>query len=281
MKARCSRSTRPTGPSSWRRHLVDDKLARTPQSGFCSSPVVEGQLLLLSAGRSGVALDKRTGKAVWSSEPVSGSLATPVVFSQGGRRVAAVGGGGSVSVVDVATGKVRWSQRWESDVDPTVLGDRLLLMGGGRANGSSLFQMHAAGVKAVWTSANLGSSFQSPVAIDGHVYGFGRERRQTLQCVDLATGQLKWSRDVGEWGSLIAVNRSLLIAEGDGDLVIAEASPSGYRETARVKAIAMTPAETGARDDAMRGLWTAPAFANGRIYLRDNFGALVCITPRS
>lgn len=269
------------GTVVWKRHLVEDKLARTPQWGFCSSPVVEGQLLLLSGGRSGIALDKRTGKVVWSSEAVVGSLATPVVFSRGGRRLAAIGGGGAVSIVEVASGKVRWSERWESDVDPTVLGDRLLLAGGGRTNGSSLLRMQDAGAKAVWTSPNLGGGFQSPVALDGHAYGFGRERRQTLQCVDLATGQLKWSQDLGEWGSLIAVNKTLLIAEGDGELVLAEASPTGYRETARLRVIAMTDTEKRAREDAMRALWTAPVFANGRIFLRDNFGALVCVTPRS
>ncbi len=189
---------------------------------------------------------------------------------------------GTLSAVDVATGKVRWSQRWDSSADPIVLGDRMLLTGGGRAKASTLLQMQAAAPKTLWSSEHLGGTFQSALAIDGHAYGFASPGRgQTLQCVEIANGKLKWRQDLGAWGALIAVNKSLLIAEGDGDFVVADASPAAFREIARLKAIPMTAAETAGNNDNLRAVWTAPVFDNGRIYVRDNYGALVCIAPRS
>jgi outer membrane protein assembly factor BamB len=270
-----------SGAVIWKRHLVQEKLLRPSDSGFCSSPVVEGALLLLSGNSSGLALEKLTGKVVWTSAPGAGGLATPVVFGRSGRRQAAIAAEKTLSVVDVANGKVRWTQSWEAFSDPIVLGDRMLLTGSNR-DGATLLQMQGAAPKALWKERHFRSTFQSAVAVDGYAYGFGNASPgQPLQCVEIATGKLKWSQDLGQWGSLIAVNKSLLIAKGDGDFIVAEASPEGFRELTRVKAIAMTAAETGAQNDAMRGVWTAPAFADGRVYVRDNFGALVCIGPRS
>ncbi len=269
-----------SGAVIWKRHLAEEKLLRTPDSGFCSSPVVEGALLLLTGNRSGMALDKLTGKVVWTSAPEAGGLATPVVFGRPGRRQAAVTSEKALSVVDVASGKVRWTQEWQAFSDPIVLGDRILLTGSHR-DGSTLLAIQGTTPKPIWKERHFRSTFQSAVAVDGYAYGFGNASGQPLQCVEIATGKLKWSQNLGQWGSLIAVNKSLLIAKGDGDFIVAEASPQGYRETARLKAISMTAAETGGQNDNMRGVWTAPAFDAGRIYVRDNFGALVCIAPRS
>jgi outer membrane protein assembly factor BamB len=269
-----------TGNVIWKRHLAEEKLMRVPEWGFCASPVVEANLLLLSGNLSGMALDKLTGKVVWTSALASASAATPVVLGQVGRKQAAIANDKALSLVDVANGKVRWTQEWQTFSDPIVLGNRLLLTGSHR-EGSTLLDIQGAAPKPVWKERHFRSTFQSAVALDGHAYGFGNASGQPLQCVEIATGKLKWSQNLGQWGSLIAVNSSLLIAEGDGDFVVADASPAGFREVARIRAIAMTPAETGAQNDAMRGVWTAPVFDNGRVYVRDNFGALVCIAPRS
>jgi outer membrane protein assembly factor BamB len=271
-----------SGAVIWHRGLAEEKVIRAPESGFCSSPAVEGNLLLLNGGASGMALNKLTGKTVWSSGTEAGALSTPVLFGPAGKRQALMASRSTISAVDVATGKVGWSQRWDSTTDPILLGDRVLLTGGGRARASMLVQMRASAPKVLWSGEYLGGTFQTVLAIDGHAYGFaGSGRGQTLQCVDTATGQLKWRQDLGAWGSLIAVNRHLVVAEGDGDLVVVEATPAAFRETLRLKAIPMTAAETGASNNDLRAVWTAPAFDNGRVYVRDNFGTVVCIAPRS
>ena len=55
----------------------------------------------------------------------------------------------------------------------------------------------------------------------------------------------------------------LLILRQVGDLVIADASPQGYRELAR------HPLLDGRS-------WTVPALANGCLFVRNNAGAVAC-----
>jgi outer membrane protein assembly factor BamB len=271
-----------TGAVIWKRDLAREHLAEVPDWGFCSSPVVAGELVLLNAGSAGLTLDKNTGQVVWSSGKEAGSLSTPLVIGSAGQRRALVASASTLSAVDVATGKIRWSRGWQASSDPVLLGDRVLLTGGGRRTASALLRIAGAEPEPLWEGEHLGGGFQSVVVIDGYAYGFGRGgRSQELECVEVATGQRKWNQNLGEWGSLIAVNQSLLIAEGDGDFVLAAASPEGFREIARINAIPMTPAETNANNNDMRAVWTAPAFDAGRVFVRDNFGALVCITGRS
>jgi outer membrane protein assembly factor BamB len=56
------------GKIRWKKDLVSDYGAVRPYWGFAGSPVVEGELLILTANTSGMALNRETGQMVWSSE---------------------------------------------------------------------------------------------------------------------------------------------------------------------------------------------------------------------
>jgi len=270
-----------TGKVLWRKNLVGENLAREPQWGFCGSATVDGDVVLLNAGRSGLALDKRTGRVVWSSEPVAGYLATPVVFERDGKRVAAISAAGTLYVVDVGDGSVQWSHPWQTDADPTVLGDRVMLMGAGRGRGSTMPEIAGAEPEGVWESDALSGSFQTAVVVDGHAYGFGRERRDhALQCVDMASGEVRWSQNMGEWGAVIAADGKLIILEGDGDLVIAEASPKAFTEIARARVLEMRHWRSYPHDEP-KTCWTYPVISGGRVFARDTWGDLVCVDLNS
>jgi outer membrane protein assembly factor BamB len=65
-------------------------------------------------------------------------------------------------------------------------------------------------------------------------------------------------------GSLMIADGKLIILGEKGTLVIAEASPEGFKELASAKIL------TGK-------CWTVPVLANGRIYARNAAGQLVCL----
>lgn len=108
-------------------------------------------------------------------------------------------------------------------------------------------------VREVWRDDNLKARLSCPVYVDGYLYGFdGR----FLSCVEAATGKEVWtSRPPGGTG-LVAVDRHLVILGAESVVVVARASPEGYREEARRTVLA----ETGV---------TYPAFANGTAYVRN------------
>jgi outer membrane protein assembly factor BamB len=46
-----------SGKVVWKRHLVEESLAREPSWGFCASAAVDGDFVILNAGASGMALN--------------------------------------------------------------------------------------------------------------------------------------------------------------------------------------------------------------------------------
>ena len=63
---------------------------------------------------------------------------------------------------------------------------------------------------------------------------------------------------------LSAADDWLIIMDEKGALVVAEASPSGYKELARAKVFGSQ-------------CWTSPVLSDGRVYCRNFSGDLVCL----
>ena len=70
-----------------------------------------------------------------------------------------------------------------------------------------------------------------------------------MWCVDVTSGQVVWKHSYAD-GKLVALG-------GTGELLIAPATPSGFKPTARAQVL-------GGK------CWTAPVLANGRIYCRNS-----------
>lgn len=107
--------------------------------------------------------------------------------------------------------------------------------------------------RELYRTQSLGQTYALPVLHQGHLYGF---RGEILTCVDAATGERRWrSRPPGGSG-LILLGDYLAVLGADGQVVLADASPDGYVERARVRALD----DTG---------YTWPSYAAGRILVRN------------
>ena len=82
----------------------------------------------------------------------------------------------------------------------------------------------------------------------------------------LGSGEIKWKQNIGG-GALIAAGGHLLALNERGELIVAEASPTAYRELARAQVLG-------------GHCWVAPAVADGKIYCKNNQGTLVCLDGR-
>lgn len=73
-----------------------------------------------------------------------------------------------------------------------------------------------------------------------------------------------WSEKGFGWGSLVAAegNRVLVLSD-KGELTLGKVSPAGFENLGRFQAL-------GGK------CWTPPVLANGRVYLRNAAGDLVC-----
>jgi outer membrane protein assembly factor BamB len=265
-----------TGRVIWKRHLVEESLI--PSYTLTGSPVVEGNLLLINAGKAGMAFDKLTGETVWASHAAEGGMATPVVFSQDSRRLAAIAGAGAMYVVDTRDGAEQWRHPWAYERDPIVADGKMLLI---CYKGSVLLDIGRTKPQPIWQSSVKFGGFASWVMIDGHAYGLSDRRKMFIECMSLKDGSVRWSHQLTRFGSLIAADHKLIILDGDGKLIIAEASPAGYREISSAQIIHNANDDTGKGYRRLCKCWTNPVLANGRIYGRNSYGKLVCVDMRT
>lgn len=248
------------GARLWELDLVKELGSPTPNRGFAQSPILDGDLLLLEAGgadgKAIVGLDKKTGKIRWSALDGKPGYVTPLAVTIDGVRqyvfVRTIMG----DIVSVLPdGKVHWQYAWKPGAiaSPLFLPPNRIFASASEDVGAVLLEVGKGTVKEVWSNRLMKNHFSSSVLIDGHIYGFDNA---SLKCLVAATGEQKWvHRGYGK-GSLIAADGLLYILSDQGQLILAEATPAGFQEKAKVK--------------VMEGkTWTSPVLSHGRLYLRD------------
>lgn len=265
------------GTILWKTHLVDVLGAETPHWGFGGSPLIAGDRLIVPAGgRAGivVALDRRTGAPVWHARRDEVSYQSPMLVTRGDRRILLAAGDHELIALDPATGEELWSVSHEGEgfyrriINPVLVnGEDLLLTY--RPDAARLYHLSRDGEGTVpvpgWTTPHLARNYATPVAHDGHVFGYSGG---LLTSIDARDGSLDWrSRPPGN-GFPILVDGRLVVLTKEGSLHVIDADPAAYRERARM-------------DLFSNLVWAPPSFAAGRIYARDSFDEVACVGIRT
>jgi hypothetical protein len=102
------------------------------------------------------------------------------------------------------------------------------------------------------------------VLVGDYLYGFSNKGGWT--CQDFKTGKAVWTekKKLGK-GCLTYADRMLyLLGEADGEVVLIEASPAGWKEHGRFKLQNQTTLRS-----PKGHIWTHPVIADGKLYLRD------------
>jgi outer membrane protein assembly factor BamB len=282
------------GKLQWKKDIVQEYKARAPFYKFAGSPVVVGDLIILTANRCGIALNKKTGDMAWWSEKPPKEIygpnctgveyATPVIYERDEKRYAVVTSYEGLHSVEADTGKMLWLYEWGDNylksidqvTDPLIFDNKLFLIQYSIGYlGSSLFDIGGDAPKILWTNKIMNSNNGSPVMLNGFLYicqGGIDEISGSLRCLDVKTGKMAWEEKLnGRPISLMAAGGNLIILDDRGALFIAEATASGYREISRC----LIPTQK-----FMDKWWTAPVLCSGKIYCRSNIGDLICIDVR-
>jgi outer membrane protein assembly factor BamB len=188
--------------------------------GFSSFVTGDGRAytVVQEKGReTAVAVDRRTGKTVWRvalgeadytrggdrgaprNDGGDGPRGTPVFA---GGRVFVLGGKFDLYAFDAATGKIVWQQdlvkdfggreiHWSNAASPLVLGDRVLVMGGGRGQTFVAFRADTGAV--LWKTGNDRATYSTPVlaTIHGQAQALFMVERG-LVSLDPASGKELW-----------------------------------------------------------------------------------------
>ena len=247
------------GSEKWRRQL-DEESSTTPFYGYTTSPIVAGKQVIVATGGEGhavTAFDAATGKPKWTSGDDAVSYQTPMLVTLAGRQQLITVTNHYLQGLDPKNGKLLWQlrhseeQQSEEAAHPTVLDDTRFLIK--YARGARLYRVAGDGVEEVWQTRAFGNNYALPVLIGDHFYGFSGS---VLTCVSADTGEIVWrTRELRGLG-LAAVDGMLAVFSTDGELVLVDASPEGYREVTRAPVLE-------------NGNYAIPSFSDGRFVLRN------------
>lgn len=266
------------GQKIWQRNLEADFKGVRPRWGWSGSPLVVGNMLIIEPGGNGTsvaALEKTTGKTLWQKGSDPAAYAAPMIFSTPKLRGVALFNASGLVGINPTNGDELFRQAWKTDYDvnasqPIHRNGQFFLCTGYGA-GAGLAQIGTGSSSLKWRSKAATAQFQSGVLVGSEVYLVSGDNstKSELKCLDFDTGAVRWSRRVGTGnnGHVIAVGGKLIVVPDSGDVILAEASPSGFKE------IGATHALPGR-------VWAPPAFSDGRLFVRNNLGTLVCLDLR-
>jgi outer membrane protein assembly factor BamB len=247
-----------SGKPIWTFDMIKETGA-TPHNMAASSPASYGDLVFASTsnGRdethekvpspkapSMIAVNKKTGKLVWSVNSVGGRIlngqwSSPAVGKIGDTVQVVIGeGDGWVRSYEALTGKKLWEYdlspkgsvwpktRNEVIGTPVIWQNRVYIANGqDPENGEGagrLFAFTASG--PVWQYDKIRRSISTVAIYNGLL--FAVDFSGFLHCLDAATGAAYWTHDMlaAVWGSPMVINGKVYLGDEDGDVAVLEAA---------------------------------------------------------
>ena len=266
------------GSIVWQKNILKEYGARNIGWLISESPLVDGALVIVTPGGRGagmVAMDKMTGKTVWTSKELNdeAGYSSPVVADvQGVRTVMTLTGEAGVGV-RASDGKLMWHYtpvaNGTANAATPVYADGKVFYSSAYGTGGALLDLRATGqeirAREVYFTREMQNHHGGIVLINGYLYGFNNA---ILTCLEFATGKMMWrDRSVGK-GAITAADGNLYILSEDNVVGLAEATPAGYREKGR-----FSIADQGWPS------WSHPVVSGGRLYIR-NQGTLASYDVR-
>jgi outer membrane protein assembly factor BamB len=170
---------------------------------------------------------------------------------------------------------VRFQRPWRARANASVnaatpiVVDDMIFISAEYGPGAAVLRLEGTGLTELWSSNDvLSNHYATSVYANGVLYGFhGRqEYGPSLRAVDFRSGQVKWSEEKFGAGTVTLAGDQLVVVRENGELLLAPATPAGFKPTGRAKVLAGT-------------VRAYPALDAGLLYVR-NDDTLVCLDLR-
>jgi outer membrane protein assembly factor BamB len=222
-----------------------------------------------------VAFNAKTGKVEWTATGDAASYSSPVGATIAGQRYAIFLTRAGLAGIDPVSGAVRFQRAWRARANASVnaatpvVVDNLIFISAEYGPGAAVLRLDGSTLTEAWASNDvLSNHYATSVYTGGVLYGFhGRQEfGQTLRAVDFRTGRVRWSEEKFGAGTVILAGDQLIVMREDGELMLAPATPAGFRPTARARVLSAT-------------VRAYPAIDAGFFFVR-NDNTLVCLDLR-
>ncbi len=302
------------GTVLWHRSLTEEFGAWTTHGGRTVSPIIEGDLVIVSTVADGwgdlaqrrhryYAFDKKTGESVWIStpggRPYDTTYSTPVTTTIDGMRLMIAGAGdGTVNALKVNTGEPVWSYAISKrGVNPgVVLKGRTAIVSHQEENLETSEMGLIAAVDAAakgtigkeqikWAVRNFQLGPASPVIDGDRIYHV--DAGSNLFAFNVNTGQELWKQNLGtiQKASLVLADGKLYVGTENGKFFILKPGPTGCQilDQNELEPVDKVQIKTEAGDDLIASneqIIASVAVSGGRVYLVST-KAIYCIGKKT
>lgn len=295
------------GKLLWQRSIGEEFAAFTTHGGRTMSPVVDGDLVIVSAAISSwgtqgnrahrfVALDKRTGDIVYvanpGGRPYDTAYALPLIATINGMRLLICGlGDGAVHAIKPQTGERVWSfvaSKRSINTGVVVKGSTVIVSHGDENMDTSELGLIAAidgsqtgDIKTTkWAVKGDQFGFSSPVIDGSHVYQI--ENGSKLKAFDLDTGRELWRQALGtvQKAPLVLADGKLYVGTESGKFFIVKPLADRAQVLSEVELPPSKDDNAGQSVGTPEPVFAGAAVSRGRVFFVST-GAVYAIGPKT
>lgn len=259
-----------SGKKEWSVNMQKDLGGKLQNWGYTESPLVDGDLVLVTPGgpKGAIAgIDAKSGKVKWQTEDVTDaaqySSIIPVEIGGQKQYVQLL----MKKILGVSKeGKVLWQADFPGDVAviPTPIHkDGQIYVTAGYRVGSKSVKIDGSNAVEVYSNKDMQNHHGGVILVDGKIYGHSDKGGWT--CQDFKSGEIVWQdKGIGKGAVAFADGMLYCQSEGDGTIALVKASEKGWDMISSFK----LEAQTSQRKPDGR-IWTHPVISGGKLYLRD------------
>jgi outer membrane protein assembly factor BamB len=265
----------------WSRELAREYGGVSPRCGFAEAPFIFKETVICTPGGKDaalVAVDKQTGKTVWTSTGYSDlpAYCSPILVKRDDLNLLVTITARNVAGLDADSGKLVWNQPFDTtaedpnhSVAPACQGNWLYITSGHR-DGGQMYTLSpdARTVAHSWTDTTLNTLHGGLVSLDGYIYG--SSSRGKWVCLEAKSGRVMHETTGVGMGSVACADGMLYCYGEKGTLGLVPATPAAHEITSKFK---ITQGE-GPH-------WAHPVISGGRLYIRHGDVLMVYAVNRS
>ena len=259
-----------SGKEKWAVDMVKDLGGIVNMFGFAESPLIDGDKVYFMAGgaeNNVVALNRFTGKTIWSSKALGDTAAfcSPLLITLPARKILVNLSSHFIFGVDAQTGELLWSSKTLNNfkferlhANTPIYADGFIYITAGEeaANGTVKFELSPDGksIKEIWRNVNVTNAQGGFIKLDNQLFTTTKKKR--LVSVDATTGSVIDSLGVNK-GSLIYADNLFYLYNETGDMKLLNYVNNKFGEISKFKI------EKGTKEH-----FSHPVIANGTMYIR-------------
>lgn len=232
------------------------------------SPIIIDGMCIIHAGKKDdgqvIAYDLTSGNEKWKLAGDGPAYSSPSVMTADGKKLLIVITEKNIMALGLTDGKLLWQiaappqQRFYNCVSPFIDGQTIVYSGQGL--GSKALKVEKQGdqftTKELWTNAEVGAKWNTPILKDGFLYGFTDQKR--IYCLNYSTGQTAWMDNIvnSDFSTIVDCGSVIIGLTSTDNLIVFKPDGKEYSELAKYK-VSETP------------IYAFPIISGDNIYIKD------------